>query len=117
MKELAAPGKKSEMHVALFTGAGNTRVGFDRVEGVLQRIQAPPQDIRLRRLLSFMENEIALVPITEIRNLGKSTDYVYDLEVEETHTFLGGLGGLVLHNSDIVKYKLPSDPLTEIDIK
>ena len=117
IKELAAPGKKTEVHTELFTGAGKSRVGFDRVERALQMIQMPPQDIRLRRLLSFMENGIALVPITEIRNLGKSTDFVYDLEVAETHTFLGGLGGLVLHNSDIVKYKLPSDPLTEIDIK
>jgi DNA topoisomerase-6 subunit A len=117
MKGLAQPGKKSEMHVALFTGGGRTRVGFNRVERALETIERHPQDVRLRRLLSFMRSGIALLPITEIRNLGRSEDYVYDLEVADTHTFIGGLGGLVLHNSDIQKYKLPSDPLTEIDIK
>lgn len=62
-------------------------------------------------------SDVLLVPVTKITNLGKCEDPVYDLEVEDIHTFIGGLGGLVLHNSDIQKYELPHDKLTDLDIK
>ena len=67
--------------------------------------------------MNLVKNDIVLLPVKSIRNLGRANTDVYDLEVEGIHTFVGGVGGLVLHNSDIVKYKLPSDKLTEIDIK
>ncbi|MBI3023692.1 MAG: hypothetical protein HYY68_08240, partial [Thaumarchaeota archaeon] len=66
-------------------------------------------------------------------------EYVYDVSVPGVERFIGGRSGIVLHNSanaahlrelttpnavwlgvyasDIVKYKLPSDKLTEVDIK
>jgi len=66
----------------------------------------------------MVNNKVVLLPLVErklVRN--PSSQAVYDLEVSACHTFVGGLGGLVLHNSDIVDYKLPSDPLTDLDIK
>ena len=66
---------------------------------------------------SILLSDVLLVPVLKITNLGKCADPVYDLEVEDIHTFTGGLGGLVLHNSDIQKYELPHDKLTDLDIK
>ncbi len=79
--------------------------------------EKPAENAKLQTLMTLVKNDIVLLPVTEVNNVGRTEDYVYDLEVAGIHTFVGGLGGLVLHNSDIEKYKLPHDKLTEIDIK
>ncbi len=117
MKQLVSQGKRTTMHRLLFSGGATTRVGYNRLRTAFNMFEKPVEDPKLRTLVWLVNNNVVLLPIKEIKNLGSSERYVYDLEVEDVHTFVGGLGGLVLHNSDIIKYKLPSDPLTEIDIK
>ncbi len=95
--------------------------------------------IAARAVLNLVESDIAFDPIVDIRNTPEVDDYVYDLSVPGVERFVGGRSGILLHNSanaahlrelttpdavwlgvwasDIVKYKLPSDKLTEIDIK
>jgi hypothetical protein len=68
-------------------------------------------------LETFASNGVALLPIVEITRHLPKEEVVYDIEVDDDHTFVGGLGGIVLHNSDIVKYQLPTDPMTEADMK
>jgi DNA topoisomerase-6 subunit A len=117
MKSLVSYGKKHLLHQALFTNGGNSRVGYKRLSNAFEMFERPIESDSLRTLVNLVQNDVVLLPVKTIRNLGRSDAYVYDLEVEENHTFVGGVGGLVLHNSDIVKYKLPSDKLTDIDIK
>ncbi|MDG6926321.1 MAG: hypothetical protein JRN09_07180 [Nitrososphaerota archaeon] len=118
MRALVPRGGRTALQRLLFTGSGNTAVGYQRLESAFQMFEKPAEDTRLKTLMWLVKNRVVLLPIQRITNLGRSEkEYVYDLEVDNVHTFVGGLGGLVLHNSDIVKYKLPSDPLTEIDIK
>src|SRR3989475_8232927 len=72
---------------------------------------------RLQTLMNLVKNDIVLLPVKSIRNLGRANTDVYDLEVEGIHTFVGGVGGLVLHNSAIVRCKRPSDKMTGLDFK
>jgi DNA topoisomerase-6 subunit A len=117
IKSLVSYGRKSQIHQALFTNHGQTRVGYDRLTNAFRMFERPTQNERVKTLMNLVQNDVVLLPVKRIRNLGRASSDVYDLEVEDVHTFVGGVGGLVLHNSDILKYKLPSDKLTEIDIK
>ncbi len=117
MRRRVPRGAKTALHQLLFTGHGSTSIGYERLAKGLEMLEAPLEDERLKTLSWLVENKIVLLPVKSVANLGRTSQPVYDLEVEGVHTFVGGVGGLLLHNSDIVKYKLPSDPLTEIDIK
>ncbi len=117
IKNLVSYGKKSQIHQALFTNGGKTRIGYHRLSAAFRGLERPAATGKLRNLIRLVRDEVVLLPIKRIRNLGRTSEYVYDLEVQGIHTFVGGVGGLVLHNSDIIKYKLPSDKLTDVDIK
>jgi len=117
MKSLVSYGKRTILHQTLFTNGGNTRVGYQRLSRAFDLFEKSTDSESLRTLINLVQNDVVLLPIKTVRNLGRTDNDVYDLEVEGVHTFVGGLGGFVLHNSDIIKYKLPSDKLTEVDIK
>ncbi len=117
IKHLVPYGKRTRLHQMLFTNGGKARVGYARLSRAFQMLETETENDRLQTLMNLVKNDVVLLPVKSIRNLGRTNSAVYDLEVEGIHTFVGGVGGLVLHNSDIVKYKLPSDKLTEIDIK
>lgn len=117
MRKLVPRGGRTALHQLLFTGGGKTAIGYDRLATAFEMFEGKIEDERLKTLAWLMENKVVLLPVKSVHKLGKISEYVYDVEVEGVHTFVGGLGGLVLHNSDIVKYKLPSDKLTEVDIK
>lgn len=94
---------------------------------------------RITALLDLAQSDIAFDPITSIEETGMQDEYVYDVSVPGVERFIGGSSGILLHNSanaahlrelttpnavwlgvwasDIQKYKLPSDKLTEIDVK
>ncbi|HEV2227153.1 MAG TPA: hypothetical protein VGR56_10170 [Nitrososphaerales archaeon] len=91
------------------------------------------------KILDLVKSDISFDPIVEIKPTEPVDEYVYDVSVPSVERFIGGRSGILLHNSanaahlrelttpsavwlgvwasDIVKYKLPSDKLTEIDIK
>jgi DNA topoisomerase-6 subunit A len=91
------------------------------------------------KLQQLVSSDLAFDPITEIGTSDETDEYVYDISVPGVERFIGGKSGILLHNSanaahlrelttpesvwlgvyasDIQKYKLPSDKLTEIDIK
>ena len=93
----------------------------------------------LKELTYLSNGDIAFERILSIEKLEFKDEYVYDISVPFVERFLGGGSGILLHNSanaahlrelttpsavwlgvyasDIIKYKLPSDKLTEIDIK
>ncbi|MDG7031778.1 MAG: hypothetical protein JRM97_04015 [Nitrososphaerota archaeon] len=90
-------------------------------------------------LLNLAESDVAFDPLVAIEQTSKKDEYVYDVSVPGVERFIGGSSGILLHNSanaahlrelttpnskwlgvyasDIQKYKLPSDKLTEVDIK
>ena len=91
------------------------------------------------KLQQLVSSDLAFDPITEISLTDQTDEYVYDVSVPGVERFIGGKSGILLHNSanaahlrelttpdsvwlgvyasDIQKYKLPSDKLTEVDIK
>ncbi|MBI3840725.1 MAG: hypothetical protein HY297_02015 [Thaumarchaeota archaeon] len=93
----------------------------------------------LNQVRDLVLSDIAFDPVEDIVQAPSTGEYVYDISVPGVERFIGGRSGLLLHNSansahlrelttpdavwlgvwasDIVKYKLPSDKLTEIDIK
>jgi len=95
-----------------------------------------PEAIAVRNLVS---SDISFDPIVRIEMTPETDEYVYDISVPGVERFIGGRSGILLHNSanaahlrelttpssvwlgvwpsDIRKYKLPSDKLTEVDIK
>ena len=91
------------------------------------------------KLADLVASDLSFDPITRIEQTSDIEGYVYDISVPDVERFIGGRSGLLLHNSanaahirelttpsavwlgvlasDIIKYKLPSDKLTEVDIK
>ncbi|MBI5159275.1 hypothetical protein HY992_04095 [Candidatus Micrarchaeota archaeon] len=55
---------------------------------------------RINVLKNLAEDEIALIPVKRIQKVESSNGFVYDVEVNPTHTFVGGVGPLLLHNTD-----------------
>ncbi len=55
---------------------------------------------RINVLKNLAEDEIALIPVKRIQKVASSNGFVYDVEVNPTHTFVGGVGPLLLHNTD-----------------
>lgn len=59
---------------------------------------------RAAALKDLVKNKLLVLPIKEIRRVKPTSGFVYDLEVPPTHTFLGGMGSLCLHNTDADPY-------------
>ncbi len=55
-------------------------------------------------LKNLIQNEIVLLEVKKIEAIAPTTELVYDIEVLPTHTFIGGLGGLQLKNTDADPY-------------
>jgi hypothetical protein len=117
MSKLLPYGKRTQLHQLIFTGNGKSRVGYKKLMRAFQMLEKPVTDQKLRTIMRLVRNQVVLLPVKEVKDLGPTDDFVYDIEVEGVHTFVGGVGGLVLHNSDINKYKLPHDKLNELDVK
>lgn len=58
------------------------------------------EEIRLLRTLG--ESDLLWDEVVEIREM-EIDDYVYDLTIEDNHTFIAGIGGMVVHNTFIMK--------------
>jgi len=100
---------------------------------------SPEARTKVKDLLDLVTSDVSFDPIVEIEATSPVDEYVYDVSVPEVERFIGGHFGILLHNSanaahlrelttpesvwlgvwasDIQKYKLPSDKLTEVDIK
>ena len=92
-----------------------------------------------KALLDLVKSDVAFDPIAAVERTDRKDEYVYDVSVPGVERFIGGNSGILLHNSansahirelttpsavwlgvtstDIQNYKLPSDKLTEIDVK
>jgi hypothetical protein len=134
---------------------GYKRIPMLRLHRIVSKLNHN-EDRRLLFLRNLVKNNVILLPIKKIERVKSSSRFVYDVEVADAHTFIGGLGPVLLHNTDgdpwgmhiamviisgsanaahlrdlntpdakwfgvyatdIVEYKLPSDKLTELDIK
>lgn len=132
------------------------RIDNQSVRELISRLEINPIDHRIGFLRELTKGNIALLPVEKVEKVAPTSSYVYDIEVAGTHTFVGGVGNLVLHNtdadpwgmhiamviisgsanaahlrdlttpdakwagvwaSDITKYRLPHDRLTDLDIK
>ncbi|MFH0973406.1 MAG: LAGLIDADG family homing endonuclease, partial [Candidatus Micrarchaeota archaeon] len=61
----------------------------------------------LRRLLvakNIVDNELVLLRLKKIKRVPASSGMVYDVEVTPTHSFVTGLGGLLVSNTDADPY-------------
>ncbi|MDV3278197.1 MAG: hypothetical protein LYZ69_07000 [Nitrososphaerales archaeon] len=100
-----------------------------------------PEEVvsKAKAVLKLVESDVAFDPVAQIEQSEEVDEYVYDFSIPGEERFIGGRSGIVLHNSanaahlrelttpkavwlgvwasDIVKYKLPSDKLTDVDIK
>jgi flavin-dependent dehydrogenase len=70
---------------------------YDLLEQILNNFKGT--DPRIKALKKIVKEKLYLLPIKKIRRVASSTDEVFDIEVDKTHTFLGGLGPIVLHNT------------------
>ncbi len=59
---------------------------------------------KFRVLKNLVDDRIVLLPVKRIEKIKPTTELVYDIEVFPTHTFVGGLGGLQLKNTDADPY-------------
>lgn len=81
-----------------------------RIKGNLYwfKIKDNPIDVEAKRKLSVLKNlindSVVLLEVKKIAKEQPTTDLVYDIEVFPTHTFVGGLGGIQLKNTDADPY-------------
>jgi len=72
------------------------------------KVKNNPVDFEAKRkicvLKNLVENEIVLLEVRKLEKVKPTTELVYDIEVYPTHTFIGGLGGLQLKNTDADPY-------------
>jgi DNA topoisomerase VI subunit A/intein/homing endonuclease len=59
---------------------------------------------KLSVLKNLIDNQVVLLDIKKVEKVKPTTDLVYDIEVFPTHTFVGGLGGIQLKNTDSDPY-------------
>ncbi len=59
---------------------------------------------RLSVLKNLIDNKIVLLDVKKIEKVTPTSELVYDIEVFPTHTFIGGVGGLQLKNTDSDPY-------------
>jgi len=71
-------------------------------KNVLLKMKIP---LPLRKIL---EGDIFFDEIVEIKEI-ETPDYVYDVEVENTHNFIAGFGGIFAHNSEANLRKIFED--------
>ncbi|MDD5337412.1 MAG: LAGLIDADG family homing endonuclease, partial [Candidatus ainarchaeum sp.] len=55
---------------------------------------------KLRSVLDLVEGGVVLLPVKKIGRVESSNGYAYDIETNPSHTFFGGVGPLLLHNTD-----------------
>ena len=55
-------------------------------------------------LKNIIDDRVVLLEVKKIEKVKPTTDLVYDIEVYPTHTFIGGMGGLQLKNTDADPY-------------
>lgn len=91
-KTLKRAEKRGETEGKLFKG--------DRVWKIKKMVDASGLLEKLQMLDNLAQNEIALIPVKEVAECKASDGFVYDIEVNPTHTFVGGVGPLLLHNTD-----------------
>jgi DNA topoisomerase-6 subunit A len=122
---------------------GTNRERLAAVLGHLLECKSDPLGAEARpaatSLLGLVNSDISFDPVVKVEETPPVDEYVYDVSVPAVERFIGGRSGILLHNSanaahlrelttpkavwlgvyasDIVKYKLPSDKLTEVDIK
>ena len=63
-----------------------------------QLVKRSYNEIKSTKLKKFIDSEILFDKVKSIK-LVKFKGYVYDLLVPNYHTFVGGLGGIILHNT------------------
>ncbi len=68
----------------------------------LKRILGESVSNELKQLRTLAESEVLWDKIVEI-NVTEVDEYVYDLTIADNHTFVAGFGGLIVHNTYIVK--------------
>jgi DNA topoisomerase VI subunit A len=100
---------------------------------------SPATSKQAKNVLDLVESDVSFDPIVKIERTSPVDEHVYDVSVPGVERFIGGHSGLLLHNSanaahlrelttpeavwlgvtatDIQTYKLPSDKLTDVDIK
>ncbi len=55
-------------------------------------------------LKHLVENQIVLLPVKRIKEVQPTEAMVYDIEIAPTHSFVAGVGDLLLHNTDSDPY-------------
>ncbi len=50
------------------------------------------------KIQNMLDKDLLYLKVTKVEDIWYD-DYVYDLEVKDTHNFVGGVGGLMLHNT------------------
>jgi len=55
-------------------------------------------------LKNLVENKIVLLPVKRITEVQPTSEMVYDIEIAPTHSFVAGVGEILLHNTDADPY-------------
>src|SRR5437667_3956315 len=79
IKHLVPYGKRTRLHQMLFTQGGKSRVGYARLSKAFEMFETETESDRLQTLMNLVKNDVVLLPVKSIRNLGRTTSTVYDL--------------------------------------
>jgi SpoVK/Ycf46/Vps4 family AAA+-type ATPase/intein/homing endonuclease len=90
----------SKAIIEAFTGGGNwyERKGIITRELLQKRLEIIDPDKKLK-LWHFVESSIRWDLVIEVKEV-ENIERVYDISMNPTETFVGGFGGVILHNSE-----------------
>jgi DNA topoisomerase I len=75
------------------------RIGSEKFSHLIQNTNKRMQAQVIERLRSLANSDLLFLRIKKIDTCKPATDFVFDISVQDNENFVGGTGGIVLHNT------------------
>lgn len=108
--------RKPRVSRSLTTRLNQARIGPEKLKEILDYLEKHARgqidSHRLNFLKKLANSDLAFVKVKKIDRCASPSEYVYDVSVEGNENFVGGFGGIILHNSEGVD--LPGNQLQAV---
>jgi len=110
-KKLKIKTRINEKHTVLYNKISRwkhiNQPSREKLKEVIKKIEKYGSSEKLKKLRNVVESDLAFVKIKKIEKINYNAEYVYDLEVAKNNkdyqNFVGGFGGICLHNSHFLR--------------
>ncbi|VVB99858.1 DNA polymerase [uncultured archaeon] len=75
------------------------RIGIQKLTRLIESTNKNLSQSTIQKLRTFADSDLLFLKIKKIEQCKPTTDYVFDISVKDNENFVGGSGGIVLHNT------------------